>query len=76
MRTTIDIPDAVYQVLKAKALRENRSIKELVLRGVEVELRSNAKKRGKRVSLPLVRSKRPGSLKVDNVKIYDLISFP
>jgi hypothetical protein len=46
------------------------------MRGVEVELRSNVRKRVKRVSLPLVRSKRPGSLKVDNDKIYDLISFP
>jgi hypothetical protein len=76
MRTTVDIPDVVYRELKAKAVRENRSVKELILRGVEVELRSKAVKKGKRVSLPLVPSKRPGSLKVDNDKIYDLISFP
>ncbi len=76
MRTTVDIPDVVYRELKAKAVRENRSVKELILRGVEVELRSKAAKKGKRVSLPLVPSKRPGSLEVDNDKIYDLISFP
>jgi hypothetical protein len=76
MRTTVDIPDVVYRELKAKAVRENRSVKELILRGVEVELRSKAVKKGKRVSLPLVPSKRPGSLEVDNDKIYDLISFP
>jgi hypothetical protein len=76
MRTTVDIPDVVYRELKAKAVRENRSVKELILRGVEVELRSKSVKKGKRVALPLVPSKRPGSLEVDNDKIYDLISFP
>jgi hypothetical protein len=76
MRTTVDIPDVVYRELKAKAVRESRSVKELILRGVEVELRSKPAKKGKRVSLPLVPSKRPGSLEVDNDKIYDLISFP
>ena len=76
MRTTVDIPDVVYRELKAKAVRENRSVKELILRGVEVQLRSKSVKKRKRVSLPLVPSKRPGSLEVDNDKIYDLISFP
>lgn len=76
MRTTVDIPDVVYRELKLKALRENRSVKELILRGVETELRSKSVRKSKRVSLPLVPSKRPGSLEVDNDKIYDLISFP
>jgi hypothetical protein len=76
MRTTVDIPDVVYRELKAKALGENRSVKELILRGVETVLRSKSVKKNKRISLPLVRSKRPGSLEVDNDKIYDLISFP
>jgi hypothetical protein len=76
MRTTVDIPDVLYRQLKAKALKENRSVKELILRGVVGELRSKSGKKGRRVSLPLVPSKRPGSLVIDNDKIYDLISFP
>jgi len=76
MRTTVDIPDVVYRALKAKAVRENRTVKELILRGVEVELRPKSVKKRKRVALPLVPSKRPGSLEVDNDRIYDLISFP
>ena len=76
MRTTVDIPDALYRELKAKAAREKRSVKELVLRGVEGELRIPARKKKRRLKLPLIRSKRPGSLEVDNDKIYDLISFP
>jgi hypothetical protein len=76
MRTTVDIPDALYRELKSKAAREKRSVKELILRSVEVELRPRSKKRTRRVISPLVPSKAPGTLDIDNAKIYDLISFP
>jgi hypothetical protein len=48
----------------------------VILRGVEVEPRSRSVKKEEHVSLPLVPSKRPGSLEIDNDKLYDLISFP
>jgi hypothetical protein len=76
MRTTVDIPDALYRELKSKAAREKRSVKELILRGVEVELRPRSKKRSRRVTFPLIPSKNPGTLDIDNAKIYELISFP
>ncbi len=76
MRTTVDIPDSLYQELKSKAAREKRSVKEIILRGVEIEVDSRSKKKRRRVVLPLIRSKRPGALEIDNEKIYDLISFP
>jgi hypothetical protein len=76
MRTTVDIPDSLYQELKTKAIREKRSIKELIVRGVEGEVGVRAQKKKRRVVLPLVRSKRPGTLEIDNEKIHDLISFP
>jgi hypothetical protein len=76
MRTTVDIPDALYRELKSKAAREKRSVEELILRGVEVELRPRSKKRTRRVTFPLIPSKRPGTLDIDNAKIYELISFP
>jgi hypothetical protein len=31
---------------------------------------------GRRIKLPIVRSRRPGTLELDNAKIYDAISFP
>jgi hypothetical protein len=46
------------------------------LRGVESEVGKRGLKKKRRVVLPLIRSKRPGTLEVDNEKIYDLISFP
>jgi hypothetical protein len=76
VRTTVDIPDSLYQELKSKAAREKRSVKEIILRGVESEVKSRSKKKRRRVVLPLIRSKRPGTLEIDNEKIYDLISFP
>ena len=76
MRTTVDIPDTLYRELKSKAAREKRSVKELILRGVEGELRPRSKKRARRVTFPLVPSKKPGTLDIDNAKIYELISFP
>jgi hypothetical protein len=77
MRTTVDIPDALYRELKSTAAREKKSVKELLLRGVESELRLR-RKRGKsrRVVLPLVGSKSPGTLQIDNEKIFELIPFP
>jgi hypothetical protein len=76
MRTTVDIPDPLYRELKGKAAADGRSVKELILRGVEGALQINSKRRGRRVSLPLVRSKRPGSVKLDNAKIFEIIPFP
>ena len=77
MRTTVDIPDALYRELKSKAAREKSSVKELILRGVEVELRIRRKrKQSRRLQLPLVRSKTPGTLDIDNAKIFELIPFP
>ena len=75
MRTTVDIPDPLYRELKGKAASEGRSVKELILRSVEQELRGGQGK-SKRVSLPIVPSKRPGSLKLDNAKIFEIIPFP
>lgn len=75
MRTTIDIPDATYRRLKAHAAREGRAVKALVLEGAEQVLKTR-KPAGRRVTLPLVKSKSPGSLKIDNARIYDVISFP
>jgi hypothetical protein len=75
MRTTVDIPDPLYRELKGKAASEGRSVKELILRGVEHELRGQRTGSG-RVRLPIVKSKRPGSLKLDNAKIFEIIPFP
>jgi hypothetical protein len=76
MRTTVDIPDSLYRDLKSKAAGEGRSVKELILRGVEIELQLKPRRRRRPVSLPLVRSKQPGTVALDNAKIFEIIPFP
>ncbi len=76
MRTTVDIPDQVYRRLKRRAANEGISAKELILRGVESILKKSPRKSRGRIKLPLIRSKHPGTLDIDNAKIYELISFP
>jgi hypothetical protein len=73
VRTTVDIPDPLYRQLKSKAAGEGRSVKELILRGIKAELRRQP---GRYVSLPLVPSENPGTLALDNAKIFELIPFP
>jgi len=76
MRTTVDIPDSVYRQLKSKAALRGCSVKALILRGVEAELAGERNKpSGSRVAPPLIRSKRPGWLKLDNKTINEIL-FP
>jgi hypothetical protein len=77
MRTTVDIPDPIYRQLKARAAREGSSAKKLILRGVEQLLRGDSRKASdKRVKLPIIPSKRPGTLQIDNAAIDDILSIP
>lgn len=76
VRTTIDIPDAMYRRLRTRAAGEGRSAKALILQGVEQVLKSKPRTSGRRVTLPIVKSKRPGTMRIDNARIYDVISFP
>lgn len=75
MRTTVDIPDRLYRQLKSRAAREGSSTRALILRGVKEVLRSKRRTAGRHVSLPIVRSSRPGTVDLDNARIYD-IAFP
>jgi predicted DNA-binding ribbon-helix-helix protein len=72
MRTTIDLPDAVFRELKSVAARRGSSLKELVLKAVEAEIRTAERKSGRRVKFPLLGSKEPGKLHLTNAEIEDL----
>jgi hypothetical protein len=75
MRTTVDIPDGIYRRLKSRAAREGSSTRALILRAVKEVLKSDRRRAGSPVSLPIVRSKRPGTVALDNARIYD-VAFP
>ncbi len=76
MRTTIDIPDTKYRLLKSRAASEGTTVKAMVMRGVDVVLSEERNPHQRRLKLPLIKSKRPASLEIDNERIYDLIGFP
>jgi hypothetical protein len=75
MRITVDITDSLYRELKSEAAQEGRSVKELILRGVEVVLQRTPRRRRPVSSLPLVRSQQPGTAALDDAKIFDVIPF-
>ena len=57
MRTTIDMPDALFRKTKAVAALRGSSMKELIIHAVEREM-ANSSPPGKRnrVKLPLIQS--------------------
>jgi hypothetical protein len=78
MRTTIDIPDPLYREIKARAAREGRSIKELILHSVSITLRNElpAVRVSRKGKYPIIHAKRPGSLKLGPEGVYEYIPFP
>jgi hypothetical protein len=76
MRTTVDIPDSLYRRLKSRAASEGSSVKELILRGTQQVLKEKPRKPNRRVKFPLIPSKEPGTLQLNNERIFEIISFP
>ena len=78
MRTTVDIPDSLYRAMKVCAASEGTTIKEIVLEGVAVRLRTGRapEKQDVRPKFPVIRSKNPGSLQLGEEGVYEYIPFP
>ena len=76
MRTTIDIPDETYRKLKVKAALEGQTVREIALRGIQREIEPLSEKPQRRLTAPILKSHEPGSIRIDNEQIYDLIGFP
>ncbi len=76
MRTTVDIPDQILRRAKAAAALEGKSLKVFLTEAVVHELQRSAIKKisRKRVLLPLVPSKHPGTLRLTAEKIAQALS--
>lgn len=76
MRTTIDIPDDIYRKLKIKAAGEGQTVREITLRAIQQEISRSSASPVKRLTVPILKSHAPGSIRLDNEQIYDIIGFP
>lgn len=74
MRTTIDLPDRLFKMAKAISSLQGISLKQFITRAIEHELETrNLNLNSTRVSLPIVRSKNPGSVSVSTERIAALL---
>ena len=64
MRTTIELPDSVYRKAEKVARTQGVTIEKFIIRAFERELKAepDAPSHSKRVTLPLVPSKEPGTM--------------
>jgi hypothetical protein len=76
MRTAIDIPDTILRRLQSQAVLERCSVNDLILKSVKAALQSHDKEFGHKISLPLIRSKRSGSVRLSNAKIFRVVDLP
>ena len=76
MRTTIDIPDAVFRRAKSAAALEGKTLKRFVVDAITHELGDGAggPQESRRVTLPLVRSRNPGSLSITADTVADALN--
>ncbi len=74
MRTTVDVPDPVFRKMKATAALRGVSLKQFLLNAVEQEMARKPSARDYTVTVPLIRSKRPGKRALTNAEIEDLLA--
>ena len=75
MRTTVDIPDETYRTIKVPAAEQGRTVRELILEGLETVLRTKKPARRGWES-PELPSAEPWSIEADRETNDELIGFP
>jgi hypothetical protein len=78
MQTTVDLPDALYRKGVALAASRGATVEQFIIEAVEQAVHgdpgSSASDPGSReVELPLIHSKRPGTLDLSNFDFDELL---
>ena len=76
MKATIELPEPVFQTLLALAEQQGSSLQAVILEAIKKEIAPGLMpdERRRRVSLPLVRSRHPGSLRsLTNADVDDIL---
>ena len=77
MRTTIEIPETLYRRLKAHALKQGLTMKDVILQSLKEPAGSGRpRKKGRITDPPWISSRKPGTLDLTNDQIYEAIPFP
>jgi hypothetical protein len=75
MRTTIDLPDALFRKTKATAALRGSTMKELIVRAVKREVETPARKtEGRKVKLPVMIWKGKKKLDLSDFDFDDLLA--
>jgi hypothetical protein len=76
MRTTIELPESVYRKGEKVARTQGVTIEEFIVRAFERELKAepDVPSHPKRVTLPLIQSKEPGTLVLKDFNFDDLLA--
>ena len=69
MRTTVDLPDPLFRQVKSMAAMRGSTLKDFIQQALQRAVTSGKEVRHPRVRLPLIRSKRPGTLLLTNADI-------
>jgi hypothetical protein len=77
MRTTIDLPDDLYKIVRTVAIENDTTLRQMVVDGLGLLLQQQTTHTPRQpFEPPLIRSTRTDKLVIDNETIYDLIDFP
>jgi len=69
MRTTVDLPDPLFRQVKSVAALRGSTLKEFIQDALQQAVTSDRRTRRRKVTLPLIRSKQPGTLCLTNADI-------
>jgi len=71
----LDLPDATFRQLKALAAERGLPLKQVLRTAVERELvASRSPTRQRRVRVPILKSREPGTLNLTNAEIEDILT--
>jgi hypothetical protein len=80
MQTTVNLPDSLYQKSEALAASRGATMEQFIVEAVKKEVQGNfgAGTSGcysdREVELPVIRSRRPGTLDLSNFDFDDLLA--
>jgi len=67
----VDLPDPLFRQVKSEAALRGSTLREFIQEALRQAVTSDRRLRRRRIKLPLVRSKHPGTLRLANAEIED-----